>query len=61
MTKLVLINNETGKEFEVVKYDKEAGKLTLKGPETGTTFEEDADKERLTRMGYTLQQKQVTE
>ena len=57
MTKLVLINNDTGKEYEVVKYDKEAGKLTLKGPETGAEFEEDANKERLERMGYKLEQR----
>lgn len=61
MTKLVLRNIHTDKRYEVVRYNKETGILTLKGPHTGATFEQPADKDTLTNLGYVLEQEAVAD
>ena len=47
-----LRHSETGREFQVVKVDKAAGQITLKGP--NTEFTEPYDKDRFKANGYTL-------
>lgn len=54
MPKLYFRNVNTGKRYEVVKLDKAAGKVTLKG--ATATFDEVYDKDRFKRMGYVLEQ-----
>ena len=51
--KLFLKNVHTGKRYEIVKLDKDAGKVTLRG-ET-TEFVEDYSKERMIALGYKLE------
>lgn len=52
---LAFINEKTGKTYKVVKFDQEAGKVTLVG-EHGVEFTEDYDKDLFQRLGYKLQQ-----
>lgn len=52
--KLFLKNTRTGKRYEIVKVDKVAGTITLKGPHA--QFTEPYDKEQFKRLGYTLDQ-----
>lgn len=52
MTKLYLVNKKTGKEYQLLKLDREAGIMTLQGPRT--TFEEPYDVEKLKARGYTV-------
>ena len=47
-----LVHTETKREFKVVSLDKEAGTITLEGP--NTEFTEPFDKERFKANGYTL-------
>lgn len=49
--KAFYVNETTGKKFEVIGRDKEAGTITLKG-EYGE-FTEQFDKEKFLAMGYT--------
>lgn len=51
--KLYLKNEQTGKRYEIVKLDKAAGKVTLRG-ETAE-FVEEYSKERMQRLGYVLE------
>lgn len=54
MTQKIFFEHEkTGKKFDIVSIDREAGKVTLRG-ELGTEFEEPYDKERFQRLGYRL-------
>lgn len=55
MAKLLFVNEKTGKTYEVVRFDQEAGKVYLKG-EHGVEFGEDYDKELFQRLGYKLKQ-----
>lgn len=43
----------TGKRYKVMKFDREAGTVTLIGPHN-MPFEEKFTKERFQQMGYTL-------
>lgn len=52
MAKLSLYNESTDKTYEVVRFDKETGMITLKGPNAEFSEKYDADKFR--RMGYVL-------
>lgn len=52
MTKIYLVHKKTGKEYQLLKLDKEAGTMTLQGP--NATFEEPYDPERLKQRGYTV-------
>ena len=54
MTKLYLEHTQTGKRYDIVKYDAETKVAVLKGP-LGREFTEELDKDRMTRLGYTLQ------
>ena len=51
--KLFLKNTQTGKRYEIVHLDSDAGKITLRG-ETAE-FVEDYSKERMKRLGYVLE------
>lgn len=50
MAELYFVHEKTGKKYKVVKYDKEAGMIRLKG-ETGE-FDEKYDQQRFAKMGY---------
>ena len=52
MTEIYLRHTETGKQYKVVKFDRENGKITLQGPHA--QFDEDFDKERFKRLGYSM-------
>lgn len=54
MAQLYLYNEKTGKRYDVVKFDKDKGEVTLKG-QYGQ-FTEKFDKDKFINMGYTLQQ-----
>lgn len=56
---LYLENKTTARRYRVVRLDKEAGKLWLKG-DYGE-FDVDYDKDRLKQMGYALVREQVEE
>lgn len=56
MPRLFFVNEHTGNRYDVVKFDREAGEVTLKGPLTGREFTQKFDKEAFQRMGYVLQQ-----
>lgn len=47
------VNKRTGKKYEIVSFDQEAGTVTLKGEQA--QFTEDFDKEKFKTMGYTLE------
>jgi hypothetical protein len=53
MSELAFVNEKTGKRYKVVKFDREAGKVTLIG-EHGVEFTEKFDKELFKRLGYNL-------
>lgn len=55
--KVFFENKTTGKKYQVVRLDKEAGKLWLKG-DYGE-FDVDYDKDNLKKMGYALVKEQV--
>jgi hypothetical protein len=52
VTGVYFYNEKTGRRYDVLKFDKERGKILLKGKIS--EFEEDFNKEKLARMGYTL-------
>lgn len=52
---LYLLNEKTGKRYDVVKFDPEAQTITCKGP-IGGQFTEPFDRAKLLRMGYELKQ-----
>ena len=54
MTQLALKNKETGKIYPIVKWDKSANQITLKGE--NSQFDVEFDKDNLKEMGYTLVQ-----
>lgn len=54
MPEISFVNQKTGKKYRVVRFDKEAGKVTLVG-EQGVEFTESYSKERFESLGYTLQ------
>lgn len=51
---LAFFNEKTGKSYKVVRFDQEAGQVTLMG-EHGVEFTEKYDKEMFQRLGYKLQ------
>lgn len=53
MSEVAFVNEKTGKAYKVVKFDREAGKVTLVG-EQGVEFTEKYDKELFQKLGYTL-------
>lgn len=53
MTNLYFKNRHTGKKYKVIKLDKEAGVVILKGAHG--EFSEPYDKKRFKQMGYTLE------
>jgi hypothetical protein len=53
MTEYRLSNRETGREFKVVRIDREAGKIILEGPRGGQ-FAEVYDPAELKKRGYVL-------
>jgi hypothetical protein len=57
--KAFLVHDETGREFEVIKIDREANTITLKGEYS--TFTDPFDKGALTGLGYRLIQREVQE
>lgn len=57
--KIFLKNTVSGKEFEIVSRDLEAGTITLKG--SFGQFTEKFDKERLKEAGYTMIQRDEDE
>lgn len=50
--RLFLLNDSTGRKYEVLGRDAKAGTLRLKGPLA--TFDEPEDPERLKRLGYRM-------
>jgi hypothetical protein len=48
------VNTKTGKRYRIIKFDKEAGTITMVG-EHGIEFTEPYSKERFSQLGYTLQ------
>lgn len=50
--KAFLIHGETGREFEVIKIDREANTITLKGEYS--TFTDPLDKGALVGLGYNM-------
>ena len=54
MTQLYFENERTGKRYDIVKFDKEAGEVRLKGQHA--EFTEKFDKDKFLRMGYVLRQ-----
>lgn len=54
MSKLFLVNKNTGKKYEILAHDQKTNQLSLKGP--NAVFQEEFDKDRLKKLGYTLQQ-----
>lgn len=55
MAEVFFENAKTGKRYSVVRFDQEAGKVTLKG-EVGVEFAEKFDRAAFEEMGYTLKQ-----
>lgn len=54
MSTLYFKNSATGNKYRVVKFDREAGTVTLRGKYG--EFTEKFDKEKFQRMGYSLEQ-----
>lgn len=54
MPEISFVNQKTGRKYRVVKFDKEAGTVTLVG-EGGIEFTEPYSKERFQGLGYELQ------
>lgn len=55
MAEVAFVNEKTGKKYKVVKFDQDAGKVTLIG-DAGVEFEESYSKELFKRLGYKLAQ-----
>ena len=53
MPEVALVNEKTGKKYKIVKFDKDAGTITLVG-EHNVEFTERYDKELFVKLGYTL-------
>jgi glutamine amidotransferase-like uncharacterized protein len=56
MPKIYFRNEATGKKFQVVKLDKESGKVTLRGEHA--EFVEAYDRDRFKRLGYVLEKEE---
>lgn len=52
-----LVHKQTGKKFQILKQDKEAGTITLKG--SHATFTEDFDAAKFKKQGYELKKEEV--
>jgi len=52
MAKLYLINDKTGRRYDVISYDKESNELTLKGEHF--EFKEKYDKANFQKWGYRM-------
>ena len=59
MPKHFLINRNTKRRFEIVNLNPETKAMTLRGEETGGTFEDKFDPEQLREMGYDLVKEEV--
>lgn len=55
MAELYFENEKTKKRYTVIRFDRNAGTVTLRG-EHGVDFTEPYDKERFQQMGYQLKQ-----
>lgn len=53
MVKLYFRNEQTGKRYQIVRMDKEAGEVVLQGEHA--EFTEKYDKEKFKKLGYTLE------
>lgn len=56
MVKVYFRNVKTNKRYEVVRLDKEAGKITLRG--SIAEFTEPYSKERFEKLGYILEREE---
>lgn len=56
-TKYYFVHNNTGRKFEIVARNKEAGTITLKG--AIAEFEEPFDADKFKKQGYTLTKEEV--
>jgi glutamine amidotransferase-like uncharacterized protein len=54
--KLYFVNERSGKRYDIVHFDKDAGEVRLKGPHA--EFTEKFDKDRFLKMGYVLKQEE---
>lgn len=54
MSNFFFLNAATGKRYDVVSIDKEAGVIKLRGPHTQRVFTEKFDAAKFERMGYKL-------
>lgn len=52
MAKYFLVHKQTGKKFQVIKQDKEAGTITLKG--SHAAFTEEFNPAKFKKQGYEL-------
>ena len=59
MPKHVLVNRNTQRRFEIIKLDPETKVMTLRGVETGGTFEDKFDPDHLKELGYDLVKEEV--
>lgn len=55
MPELYFENERTAKRYKIVRFDKEAGEVVLRGEHA--EFTEKYDKDRFLKMGYVLRQK----
>lgn len=54
MTELVFVNEKSGRRYRVIKFNKEAGTVTMVGPH-GLEIEERYSREKFENLGYKLQ------
>jgi hypothetical protein len=59
MTRLYLKHEKTGRQYRVVRLDKEKNEIILKGEYS--EFAEKYDKDRLQRLGYRLVKEEVVD
>lgn len=60
MSNFFFLNEATGKRYDVVNIDQQAGTIQLRGPITQRVFTERLDTERFARMGYKLMKEEQT-
>ena len=56
MSEVFFENIHTGKRYKVVAFDKVAGTVKVRGPQTGREWTEKFSKEKFERLGYVLKQ-----
>ena len=57
MTKIYFVNERSGKRYEILGVNNDAGEITLKGAHS--TFTEKYDKARFKSLGYVLKKEEV--